>query len=46
VDELIAVTRHRNATTARRFYDGAKVPRMLVLPVNLQHPDDTEPRAA
>jgi integrase len=38
--DIAEVTGHRSAATTQRYYNGAAVPRMLVLPVALFHVDD------
>ena len=45
VEELAAVTGHQTSATTRRFYDSQAVPRMLVLPLVLEHPADPDSSA-
>jgi len=37
---IAAVVGHHSAHTTKRFYDNVKVPPMIQIPINLEHPDD------
>ncbi|WNG19323.1 site-specific integrase [Cystobacter fuscus] len=37
---IAAVVGHHSANTTKRFYDNVKVPPMIKIPINLEHPED------
>ncbi|MCK8501562.1 tyrosine-type recombinase/integrase [Myxococcus fulvus] len=43
LDEIAAVMGHTSARTTQVFYVGDKVPPMIALPLQLQHPEDPTP---
>ena len=37
---IAAVVGHHSASTTKRFYDNVKVPPMIKIPIQLEHPED------